>query len=147
MEGRLMKTYSAKPHEVEQKWFVISAAGKPLGRLAARVASVLRGKHKPVFTPHVDCGDFVIVVDAEQVVLTGDKLRKKIYYRHSGYPGALRETQYGKFLAEAPEKVVLKAVRGMLPHNRLGRKLLTKLRVYRGSEHPHAAQQPEPLEL
>ncbi len=142
-----MKTFVAKPDEVDKKWFVVSAAGKPLGRLSARIAAVLRGKHKPTFTPHVDCGDFVIVVDAEKVVLTGDKLRKKIYYRHSGYPGALKAINYEKFIAESPEKVILKAVRGMLPHNRLGRKLLTKLRVYKGSEHPHQAQKPELLEV
>jgi len=142
-----MKTYSAKPNEVEQKWFVVSAAGKPLGRLAARVATVLRGKHKPVFTPHVDCGDFVIVVDAEQVLLTGNKARKKMRYTHSGYPGALKAITYEQFIAEAPEKVVLKAVEGMLPHTRLGRKMLTKLRVYKGSAHPHEAQRPEPMEF
>jgi large subunit ribosomal protein L13 len=141
------KTLSAKATEIDRKWYVVSAAGLPLGRLAAHVAAVLRGKHRPIFTPHVDCGDFVIVTDAEKVVLTGRKLSQKMLYTHSGYPGALRETKYEHFLAKDAAGVVKKAVRGMLPHNRLGRQLIKKLRVYVGPEHPHAAQQPQPLDI
>lgn len=138
-----MKTYMAKPGEVQQKWYIIDAAGKPLGRLATEVARILRGKHKPTFTPHVDTGDFVIVINAEQAVLTGDKLNQKIYYRHSGYPGGLKETKYADLMRDKPERAVEKAVKGMLPHNRLGAQQVKKLKVYRGAEHPHQAQQPE----
>ncbi|MBM7853860.1 large subunit ribosomal protein L13 [Desulfohalotomaculum tongense] len=138
-----MKTFMAKPEEVQRKWYVIDAEGKPLGRLAAEVARILRGKHKPTFTPHVDTGDHVIVVNAEKAVLTGNKLKKKMYYRHSGYPGGLKQMAYGEFMEKKPERAVEKAVKGMLPHNRLGRKMFKKLKVYRGSEHPHQAQKPE----
>ncbi|MFQ6130823.1 MAG: 50S ribosomal protein L13 [Armatimonadota bacterium] len=139
------KTMSAKEEEVERDWYVVSARGQRLGRLAARVAAVLRGKHKPIFTPHVDCGDFVIVTDAERVQLSGRKPEQKMWYRHSGYPGHLKATKYRHLLAEQPEKAVRMAVAGMLPKNRLGRRLIRKLRVYRGSDHPHEAQQPQEL--
>ncbi|MFQ5810150.1 MAG: 50S ribosomal protein L13 [Armatimonadota bacterium] len=142
----MQKTFSAKHTDVERSWYIASARGEPLGRLAARVAAVLRGKHKPIFTPHVDCGDFVIVTDAEQVRLTGAKPEKKMYHRHTGYPGGLKSISYADFIARDPVGVIMKAVRGMLPKNKLGRKQLTKLRVYRGPDHPHEAQQPKPLD-
>ena len=141
-------TQPAKPREVERSWYVVDAADVVLGRLATRVASVLRGKHKPIFTPHVDTGDFVIVVNAEKVKLTGRKRETKTYYRHTGWPGGLREVTAEKVL-EGPhaDRVVLGAVRGMLPKNALGRKMLSKLKVYTGPDHPHAAQKPEVLEV
>ncbi|HEY8342379.1 MAG TPA: 50S ribosomal protein L13 [Calditerricola sp.] len=142
-----MRTYMAKKGEVERKWYVVDAAGQTLGRLASQVAAILRGKHKPQYTPHVDTGDFVIVINADKVVLTGKKLDKKIYYRHSGYPGGLKKTTARQMLENKPEEMIERAVWGMLPKNRLGRKLIKKLKVYRGSEHPHQAQQPEVLEL
>ncbi len=142
-----LKTRSVKAEEAAHDWWVISAAGQPLGRLAARVASVLRGKHKPTFTPHTDCGDFIVVTDAAQVLLTGNKLTQKIYYRHSGYPGALKSEQAGHLLQRRPEELIIRAVRGMLPHTSLGRKQLKKLKVYTGSEHPHQAQRPRELSL
>ncbi|MDN5293943.1 MAG: large subunit ribosomal protein [Eubacteriales bacterium] len=142
-----MKTYMAKPGEVERKWYVVDATDKTLGRLASQVAAILRGKHKPQYTPHVDTGDFVIIVNAEKVRLTGKKLDKKIYYHHSRYPGGLKQMTYRTLLKEKPELAVRKAVEGMLPHNRLGRKMARKLKVYRGPDHPHAAQKPEVLEL
>ncbi len=138
-----MKTFMAKPNEVTRKWYLIDADGKTLGRLASEIAILLRGKHKPIFTPHVDVGDHVIVVNAEKIHLTGNKLTQKRYYRHSGYPGGIKSIDYQTFINKAPDKVILKAVKGMLPHNKLGSQMLTKLRVYRGSEHPHAAQMPE----
>lgn len=138
-----MKTYMAKPGEVQQKWYIIDAEGRPLGRLAAEAARILRGKHKPNFTPHVDTGDFVIIINADKTVLTGDKLNKKIYYRHTGYTGGLKKLTYGQFMSTKPERAVEKAVKGMLPHNRLAAQQINKLKVYRGSEHPHQAQQPE----
>jgi large subunit ribosomal protein L13 len=142
-----MRTYTAKPKEITRKWFVVDAAGKSLGRLASQVAKILRGKHKPIFTPHVDTGDHVIIVNAEKVVLTGaGKPNAKIYW-HSGYPGCLKSTTYGKLLAERPDRLIMRTVKGMLPHNTLGTEMLKKLRVYRGSEHPHEAQQPEALEI
>jgi large subunit ribosomal protein L13 len=128
---------------MERKWFVLDAAGRPLGRLAADVARILRGKHKPIFTPHVDCGDHVIIINAAKVVLTGNKLRDKFYYRHSGYPGGLKAIDYRTFMAKKPEEAVRKAVVGMLPHNRLGAKMAKKLKVYAGPDHPHTAQGPE----
>ena len=141
-------TRSAQPREVVPHWYVVDATDQVLGRLASRVASVLRGKHRPLFTPHVDLGDFVIVVNAEKVKLTGRKREQKIYYRHTGYTGHLRSTTAGKLLAGPhPDRVVRHAVRGMLPTNSLGRKLLRKLKVYAGPEHPHAAQQPKELPL
>ncbi|RJQ53706.1 MAG: 50S ribosomal protein L13 [Actinobacteria bacterium] len=140
-----MKTYSAKPHEVEREWYVVDATDKPLGRLATEVATVLRGKHKPTYTPHVDTGDHVVVVNAARVRLTGDKINQKVRYRHSGYVGGLKAVPYSRLMAERPDFVVREAVRGMLPKTRLGRQMLKKLRVYRGAEHPHAAQNPKPL--
>lgn len=140
-------TFMANAATIERKWYVVDAEGKTLGRLAAEVAKVLRGKHKPTFTPHVDTGDHVIVVNADKVVLTGKKLTQKTYFRHSGYPGGTTFTPAGKLLADRPEKVVELAVKGMLPKNRLGRQMFRKLNVYRGAAHPHAAQQPEVLEL
>jgi len=136
-------TYMAKPNEVERKWYVVDAEGQTLGRLASEVAALIRGKMKPEYTPHVDTGDFVIVINAEKIKLTGNKLRDKKYYRHSGYQGGLKVTSAGQMLATKPERMIELAVKGMLPHNRLGRKLGTKLFVYSGSEHPHQAQKPE----
>lgn len=138
-----MSTYMAKPNEINKKWYVVDAEGKALGRVAAEIATILRGKHKPVFTPHVDTGDFVIVINAEKVVLTGKKLFQKEYVRHSGYPGGLKTMTYEKLLKEKPELAIEKAVKGMLPHNRLGRVQGRKLKVYRGKDHPHTAQKPE----
>jgi large subunit ribosomal protein L13 len=137
----------AKPLEVERKWYVVDAKGKTLGRLASEVAKILRGKHKPQFTPHVDTGDFVIVINASQVELTGKKLNDKFYYRHSGYPGGLKSISAGDLRATRPDRMIELAVRGMLPKNSLGRQQLKKLKVYAGSEHPHQAQQPVELEL
>jgi large subunit ribosomal protein L13 len=142
-----VKTSSAKPHEIERKWFVIDAQGQTLGRLATRVATVLRGKHKPIYTPHIDCGDYVIVVNADKINVTGQKLDQKMYYRHSGYPGGLKQITLRRQLQTHPERVIEAAVRGMLPKNRLGRKMFKKLKVYDGPDHPHQAQQPEPLDL
>ena len=142
-----MKSYIAKPQEVERKWYVVDAAGKPLGRVASQVASILRGKHKPTFTPNVDTGDFVIIINADKVVLTGKKLDQKMLRHHSFYPGGLKETSYRVALDKKPEFVFEEAVRRMLPTGVLGRKMLKKLKVYRGAEHNHAAQNPEVLEL
>jgi len=140
-------TYMAKPNEVERKWYVIDAAGQTLGRMASVAAAILRGKHKPQFTPHVDTGDFVIIINADKVVLTGKKLQQKKYYRHSQYPGGLKVTTAQDMLKNKPERMVELAVHGMLPKNRLGERLKTKLKVYAGSEHPHQAQKPEVWEL
>jgi large subunit ribosomal protein L13 len=140
-------TYMAKPLEVERKWLVVDAAGQTLGRLASEVASLIRGKHKPQFTPHVDTGDFVIVINADKIVLTGKKLQQKKYYRHSGYPGGLRTTTAQEMLNTKPERMIELAVKGMLPKNKLGHQMQTKLKVYAGAEHPHAAQKPEVWEL
>ncbi len=142
-----MKTFSAKKEEVERKWYVIDAEDKVLGRLASQVASILRGKHKPIFTPHVDTGDHVVIINADKVRLTGRKWQQKKYYRHSGYPGGIKEIVAEKLLKEKPERIIEYAVWGMLPHNRLGRKMMRKLKVYAGPEHPHQAQKPEPLEV
>ena len=142
-----MKTFSAKPQDIERKWFVVDAQGQTLGRLATRIASVLRGKHKPVYTPHLDCGDYVIVVNADKIHVTGQKLEQKTYYRHSGYPGGLRQVSLRRQLQVHPDRVIEAAVRGMLPHNRLGRKMFKKLKIYAGPTHPHEAQQPTALEL
>lgn len=141
------KTKSAKAGDVQREWWIVSAKGMPLGRLAAKVAHILRGKHKPIYTPHVDSGDFVIITDASEVMVTGNKDRQKIYYRHSGYPGGLKAEEFRNYVKRAPEKLVREAVAGMLTHNVLGRQQLTKLKVYAASEHPHAAQQPKPLEV
>lgn len=142
-----MKTFMAKSQEVKRKWYVIDAEGKPLGRLASEVAKILRGKNKPEYTPHVDTGDHVIVLNAEKVVLTGKKLEQKLYRHHSLYPGGLKEIKYKQFMAEKPERAVELAVKGMLPKNSLGRAMFRKLKVYRGSEHEHQAQKPESLDL
>ena len=142
-----MKTYVATPQDLKQEWYVVDAANQTLGRLAARVAAVLRGKHKPTFTPHLDTGDFVIVVNAEKVALSGSKLQDKKAYRHSGYPGGLSAVSYADLMAKHPERAVEKAVKGMLPKNSLGRKTLGKLKVYAGPDHPHKAQQPQPYEI
>jgi large subunit ribosomal protein L13 len=140
-----MKTYSAKPKELEQRWYLVDADGQTLGRLATRSADTLRGKRKPEYTPHIDTGDFVVVVNAEKIAVTGKKREDKIYYRHSGYPGGLRQRTLGEELARRPTEVLRKAVKGMLPRNRLARRQLTKLKVYAGPEHPHEAQNPSPL--
>lgn len=137
----------AKPDEIEREWFVVDAKGKTLGRFASQVAKILRGKHKPTYTPHVDSGDFVIVVNAEKVELSGDKWADKEYIRHSQYPGGIRKTPYEDLREIKPELIIEKAVRGMLPHNKLGRKIFKKLKVYAGPDHPHQAQQPKEIEL
>ena len=138
-----MKSYIAKAQEVERKWYVVDAAGKPLGRVASQVASILRGKHKPTFTPHVDGGDFVVVVNASKVVLTGKKLDQKYYRYHTGYVGGLKEISYREMMEKKPEEVVAHAVSGMLPKNKLRARMMTRLRVFAGAEHTHAAQKPE----
>ncbi|GIP19562.1 50S ribosomal protein L13 [Paenibacillus montaniterrae] len=140
-------TYMAKPNEVERKWLLIDAEGKTLGRLASEAAALIRGKHKPQFTPHLDTGDFVIIINADKVVLTGNKLADKKYYRHSLYPGGLKVTPAGEMLKNKPERMIELAVHGMLPKNRLGNKMKLKLKVYAGAEHPHQAQNPEVYEL
>ncbi|HEV8687174.1 MAG TPA: 50S ribosomal protein L13 [Gaiellaceae bacterium] len=142
-----MKTYNAKPGEIERRWYLVDAEGKTLGRLATHIADTLRGKNKPQFTPHVDTGDFVIVVNAEKIAVTGKKLDDKIYYRHSGYPGGLKERTLREQLERRPTEVIRAAVKGMLPRNKLARQQLTKLKVYAGPEHPHDAQAPKPLEV
>jgi len=141
------RTFVAKEHEVDKKWYLVDAENKVLGRLASEIARRLRGKHKPIFTPHADTGDFVVVVNADKVRLTGRKLDQKNYYRYSGYIGGLRETPARKQLASKPEEVLRLAVRGMLPKNSLGRRQLKKLKIYTGADHPHEAQQPEPLDI
>jgi large subunit ribosomal protein L13 len=142
-----MKTYMARPLEVERKWHVIDAEGQTLGRLATEIARLLRGKNKPQYTPHVDTGDFVVVVNAEKVVVTGKKAEQKVYYRHTGYPGGLRETSYEVLLERKPTEILRKAVRGMMPRTRLGRQQFRKLKIYARPEHPHEAQSPEPYEV
>jgi large subunit ribosomal protein L13 len=142
-----MKTYNAKPGEIERRWYVVDAEGQTLGRLATRIADTLRGKGKPQFTPHVDTGDFVVVVNAEKISVTGNKLDEKIYYRHSGYPGGLKQRTLREQLDRRPTEVIRTAVKGMLPKNKLAARQLTKLKVYAGPEHPHAAQDPKSLEL
>jgi large subunit ribosomal protein L13 len=142
-----MRTYVATPATAERNWYVVDASGRTLGRLATQVADALRGKRKPEYTPHVDTGDFVIVVNANKIAVTGDKLAQKRYFRHSGYPGGLRSRTLREMLERRPEEVVRKAVRGMMPRSRLGRKQLTKLKVYAGPDHPHAAQRPQPMEV
>ena len=138
-----MRTFMAKAQEIERKWFVLDAANKPLGRVATEAARLLRGKHKPIFTPNVDTGDFVIIINAGQAVLTGNKINQKVMYKHSGYPGGLKETPYSRLMAEKPERALEAAVRGMLPKNRLGRKMIKKLKVFAGAEHIHQDQKPE----
>lgn len=145
--ARMHKTYIAKPGQVERKWYVVDAEGKTLGRLATRIATILRGKHKPQYTPHEDVGDFVVVINAEKIHVTGRKLDQKKYYRHTGYPGGIREITLRRQLERHPERVIESAVKGMLPHGPLGRQQLRKLKIYAGTEHPHEAQQPQVLEL
>lgn len=142
-----MKSYMAKANEIDRKWYVIDAEGKVLGRLASEVASILRGKKKPIYTPHVDTGDFVIIVNAEKVAMTGNKWDQKTYDYHTGYPGGRREVAYKQLLEKHPERIIELAVKGMLPKNRLGRQMYRKLKVYAGPEHPHQAQQPEVYEI
>ena len=144
---RRQKTFTPRPSDVERHWWVVDADGLPLGRLASEVASVLRGKNKPTFAPHADMGDFVVVVNAAKVQITGEKATQKRYFRHSGYPGGLRENTFEEMRAKFPERVVEQAVRGMLPRNRLGRQMYRKLKVYRGPQHPHSAQAPKPLAI
>ncbi|MFC4535145.1 50S ribosomal protein L13 [Sphaerisporangium dianthi] len=142
-----MRTFTPKATDVQRQWYVIDATDVVLGRLATQVATLLRGKHKPIFAPHVDTGDFVIVINADKVALTGNKLQQKKAYRHSGYPGGLRSVSYSELMEKRPDRAVEKAVKGMLPKNSLGRKMAKKLKVYAGSEHPHLAQQPVPFEI
>lgn len=142
-----MKTYSASTGSVEQSWYVVDASGKTLGRMASEIASRLRGKHKPEFTPHVDTGDYIVVVNAAKVRVSGNKAKDKIYHHHTGYPGGLKSISFEKLIEKAPEQAIELAVRGMLPKNPLGRAMARKLKVYAGNEHPHAAQQPQALEL
>jgi large subunit ribosomal protein L13 len=142
-----MKTFVAKEYEVDKKWYVVDAEGRILGRLASGIASRLRGKHKPIFTPHADTGDFIVVINAEKITMTGAKWDKKVYHRHTGYMGGLKSITAGKLLEKKPEEIIRMAVKRMLPKNSLGRRQLTKLKIYAGSEHPHQAQQPEKLEI
>lgn len=142
-----MKTFSAKPEEVRRDWFVVDATDKTLGRLATELASRLRGKHKPEFTPHVDTGDYIVVVNAANIRVTGNKMKDKMYYRHTGYVGNLKSVSLEKLMEKSPEQVITLAVKGMLPKNRLGSAMLKKLRVFSGAEHTHVAQQPQPLEI
>ncbi len=142
-----MKTFSAKPETVKRDWYVVDAEGKTLGRLATEIASRLRGKHKPEYTPHVDTGDYIVVVNAAKVHVTGRKASSKMYYRHTGFPGGLREVSFEKLVAYKPEMIIEKAVKGMLPKGPLGREMYRKMKVYAGTEHPHAAQQPQKLDV
>ena len=142
-----MQTYMAKPAEIERKWYIIDAKDLVLGRVASVAASMLRGKHKPIYTPHVDTGDHIIIINAEKIRLTGKKLEQKMYRTHSRFPGGLKEMKYATLLATKPERALEVAIKGMLPHNSLGRQMFTKLKVYKGAEHPHQAQQPEVLEI
>jgi large subunit ribosomal protein L13 len=142
-----VRTYTPKPADVERRWHVIDATDVVLGRLASQAATLLRGKHKAIYAPHIDTGDFVIIINAEKVALTGNKREQKMAYRHSGYPGGLKATSYVELLESNPRRAVEKAVKGMLPHNKLGRQVIKKLKVYSGSEHPHAAQKPQPFEI
>jgi large subunit ribosomal protein L13 len=142
-----MKTYSAKPESVQRDWYVIDAEGKTLGRMASEIASRLRGKHKPEFTPHVDTGDYIVVINAEKVAVTGNKAKDKMYYHHTGYVGNLKSISFEKLIEKAPERVIQSAVKGMLPRGPLGRAMFKKLKVYAGVEHPHAAQQPKELNV
>jgi len=142
-----MKTYQAKKEELDRKWYLVNAEGKVLGRLSTELAKMLKGKNKPSYTPHLDTGDFVIVVNAGKVALTGKKMKDKIYYRHTGYPGGIREMSAGELMAKKPAEMIRMAVKGMLPKNSLGRQMLRKLKIYAGPTHPHEAQKPVPLEL
>jgi large subunit ribosomal protein L13 len=142
-----MKTFSAKPESIQRDWYVVDAEGKTLGRLATEVASRLRGKHKPEYTPHVDTGDYIVVVNADKVAVTGNKAEKKIYYSHTEYPGGIKDISFQDLIKKAPQRVIQSAVKGMLPRGPLGREMFRKLKIYAGSEHPHAAQQPQTLDL
>lgn len=142
-----MSTFMQKPHEVKRKWYILDAKNKPLGRVAAKAAVLLRGKHKPTFTPHVDCGDHVIIINCKDAVLTGNKLTQKFYYHHTGYIGHLKQVRYDKLMEEKPDRAMFLAVKGMIPDNTIGRKSLTRLRVFAGNEHNHEAQKPETLEI
>lgn len=142
-----MKTFSAKPDSVKRDWYVVDASGKTLGRLASQIAARLRGKHKPEYTPHVDTGDYIVVINAEKIHVTGNKASDKIYYRHTGFPGGIREANFETLIAKKPEQVLELAVKGMMPRSPLGRAMLGKLKVYAGGEHPHTAQQPQALEI
>jgi large subunit ribosomal protein L13 len=142
-----VRTFTAKQEEIERRWYVVDAEGHTLGRLASRIAPILKGKHKPIYTPHLDCGDYVIVLNADKVQVTGRKLDQKFYYRHSGYPGSLRSISLREQLDRHPDRVLQAAVKGMLPKNKLGRRMIKKLKVYAGDTHPHQAQQPESMEL
>jgi large subunit ribosomal protein L13 len=144
---RDVNTYITRPQDIKHDWYIVDAQGRTLGRLATKIAAVLKGKHKPIYTPALDTGDFVVVVNADKLIVTGRKLDDKKYYRHTGYPGGLRVVTLRDQLAKHPERVLMAAVKGMLPHNRLGRKMFKKLKVYAGAEHPHAAHQPKQLEL
>jgi len=147
MKAKLQKTFTPTPADIKREWFVVDATDQTLGRLASDVANILRGKHKPTYAPHMDGGDFVVIVNAEKVAVTGNKAVQKLYYRHSGYPGGLSELSFEQMQVRYPERIIETAVRGMVPKNRLGRQMLTKLKVYAGSDHPHAAQNPQPLEI
>lgn len=142
-----MTTYMAKAGQVERKWYILDAAGKPLGRVASKAAVLLRGKHKPIYTPHVDCGDHVIIINCDKAILTGNKINRKVWYRHSGWIGGLKEVKYSQLMAQRPQKAMELAVNGMIPNNTIGRAAMTRLRVYSGSNHNHAAQKPETLEF
>jgi large subunit ribosomal protein L13 len=142
-----VRTYATKPSDIEREWFVIDAEGQTLGRLATRIATILRGKHKPIFSPSMDVGDYVIVINAEKIKVTGRKMDQKMYYRHSGYPGGIKSISLQNQLATYPDRVIKAAVRGMLPHNRLGRAMFKKLKVYAGPDHPHTAQKPKKWDL
>ncbi|MCK0537930.1 50S ribosomal protein L13 [Alcanivorax quisquiliarum] len=142
-----MKTFSAKPDSVKRDWYVVDASGKTLGRLASQIATRLRGKHKPEYTPHVDTGDYIVVINAEKIHVTGNKVSDKMYYRHTGFPGGIREANFETLIAKKPEQVLELAVKGMMPRSPLGRAMLGKLKVYAGGEHPHTAQQPQALEI
>ena len=143
----MFKTYVPKKEEIQKKWYVVDATGKVLGRLASRIAAILRGKHKPIYSPHLDCGDCVIVINADKIRLTGKKWEKKIYYWHTGYPGGLKQRTAKEIFQRRPEELIIRAVRGMLPKNKLRDRMMKHLKVYAGPEHPHAAQKPEPLEI
>lgn len=142
-----MRTFTAKKEEIKREWYVVDAEGQTLGRLASRIAPIIKGKHKPIYTPHLDCGDFVVVINADKVRVTGRKLDQKIYYWHSQYPGGIKSITLREQLARYPERVIQAAVRGMLPKNKLGRRMIKKLKVYAGDSHPHQAQQPKPLKI
>jgi large subunit ribosomal protein L13 len=142
-----VKTYSAKPEDIQRRWYIVDAEGLTLGRMATTIATVLRGKHKPIFTPHMDCGDFVIVINADKIVVTGNRMDEKMYYRHSGYPGGLTTESMRTVMAKNPKRVIEQAVQKMLPKNLLSKQIMRKLKVYSGTEHPHGAQQPEALAI